>query len=143
MNKYEINNQSREERSQERDFQHLYRQVREIILNNQDYSWGDSRRKIEKYSQLTKLSQTEIILNIMEKFNSDEGALPGQLEDEYINLFYSPERLKENLDQRENFYDIINQWQGEIKGKGIILNNEKVGQRINWLKDNFDQSIAA
>jgi|GEM_PF-1180719 len=140
MNKYEgeINGKSKEEKAEERDFQKLYGQVREIILNNKDYSWGASQDQVQKFSDSMDMPESEVILKILEQFCFQEGALPGQLEEIYINLFYSPEKFIDQLEKGKDFYEIINELQRATKAKGIILDSEAVGRQINWLKNSLD-----
>ena len=145
MNKYEgeINGKSKEERAEERDFQRLYSRVKEIILNNKNYSWGKSQELIEKSSSSTSIAESEIILNILERFYLEEGALPGQLEDEYINLLYSPEKITDRLVRGEDFYEVIKEINRETRDRGIILSSELVGQQIDRLKKNLELTEAA
>ena len=105
----------------------IYTDFREIVLNNKNYALGAAKELLDSLSPSDARK-------IFEKFNTLEGALPGDLENEYIKLVYSPLNLEEKMASGNSFYQALALIAQEIKDKKIILNNELVQAQVKTLE---------
>ena len=125
MNKHEVRNGlSKDERAASRELANIFREFREIVLNNKNYEIGTAR------VLLAKLSEAET-KKIFEMFNYQEGTLTGELETEYIKLVYSPSSLEAKMKEGKTFYEALSAIAWEIKNAHLELNPDLVQEQVN------------
>ncbi len=127
MNKYEaksaFSSNSKEGRAAKLELDQVFRQFREIVLNNEDYALGSAK-------ELLKTLDESDAKKIFEMFNYQEGALPDNLGIEYIKLVYSPESLEVKMAEGKTFYEALSTIGWEIKNAHIDLNQDLVQEQI-------------
>lgn len=122
---------SKKEHAEEQEFNRVYNKIREAILNNKKgYTLGAAR---EIFESLT-LSEAK---RVLEMFNEQEGALPGELGDEYIKLVYSPSGLLEKMEKGQTFYEAVASLSKDVRDKHIILDNDAIQIRIKKSSDDI------
>lgn len=132
MNRYQENNfLTTADKQQAVNLNRLYAQARELILRSDNYSFN---QVTELLAEQENINQLEAQIFILEKFNRDEGALPGELEEVYLNLKYSPDLWAEKITAGEDFYDLVKEVNNDLRKKGISLNNDLIKERVNELK---------
>ena len=124
MNKYESGGAfSKDNRTAKLEFDKLYHEFREIVLNNKDYALGKARDILEEMDP-------KDARKMFEMFNYQEGALPDNLASEYVKLVYSPENLQEKMATGKTFYEALSAISWEIKNAHIELNQDLVDAQI-------------
>ncbi len=125
MNKYEARSGvSKDEQAANRELSHVFHKVKEIVLNNKDYSLGAARELMADLSE-------EEAKKIYEMFNFQEGALPDELAIEYIKLVYSPSSIEKKIHEGKTFYESLSAIAWEIKNAHLELNPDLVQEQIN------------
>ena len=114
---------SKAERATNRGLAQVFREFREIVLNNRGYRLGTARELFEKLSA----DETK---QVLEMFNQQEGSLLGELEEEYIKLAYSSESLAAKMKEGLTFYEALGAIAREIKGAHIELNPDLVQSQV-------------
>lgn len=125
MNKYETKSfvSSKEEWAAKSELEQVFKQFREIVLNNKDYSLGAAKELLETLGERDSKK-------IFEMFNYQEGSLPDNLGAEYIKLVYSPESFESKMSEGKTFYEALSAIAWEIKNAHIDLNSDLVQAQI-------------
>lgn len=133
MNKLEVRNGlSKDERAASRELASVFREFREIILNNKNYELGTARELLAKLSE-------EEAKKIFEMFNYQEGSLTGELETEYIKLVYSPVSLRAKMKEGKTFYEALSAIAWEIKNAHLELDPGLVQAQVKASKEEIDE----
>jgi len=113
----------------------IYNDFREIVLNNKNYALGEARELLDSLSP-------DEARKIFEKFNTLEGALPGDLENEYIKLVYSSLNVREKMAGGETLYQALAEIAQEVKEAKVILNNDLVQAQVKSLTKELESDKA-
>ncbi len=133
MNKYEARSGvSKDEQAANRELNQVFHQVKEIVLNNKNYTLGAAREL------MANLSETEA-KKVYELFNFQEGALPDELAVEYIKLVYSPSSIEKKMTEGKTFYESLSAIAWEIKNAHLELNPELVQAQIDLSSKSLKQ----
>lgn len=133
MNKYDVmSGLSKTEREASRGLANIFREFREIVLNNKDYRLGAARDLLER------LSESEA-KKIFEMFNYQEGSLTGELEEEYIKLAYSPASLETKMKEGKTFYEALSAIAWEVKNAHLELNPDLVQTQVKLSRQELDK----
>lgn len=132
MNKYESGGAfSRENREAKLEFDKLFHDFREIVLNNKDYALGKARDILDDMNE-------KDAKKIFEMFNYQEGALPDNLAAEYVKLVYSPESMKAKMATGKTFYEALSVIAWEIKNAHIELSQDLVDAQVKLSAKELD-----
>ncbi len=132
MNKYESGGAfSKDNRAAKLEFDKLYNEFREIVLNNKDYALGKARDILDAMDE-------KDARKIFEMFNYQEGALPDNLAAEYVKLIYSPESLKTKMALGKTFYEALSVIAWEIKNAHIELNQDLIDAQVKMSAKELD-----
>lgn len=124
MNKYESGGAfSKDNRAAKLEFDKIYHEFREIVLNNKDYALGKARDILENMDPKDARKAFEM-------FNYQEGALPDNLAAEYVKLIYSPDNLKSKMALGKSFYEALSAIAWDIKNSHIELSQELVDAQV-------------
>jgi len=124
MIKYELGGgPSKDERAAGRELSSIFREFREIILNNKNYELGAARKLLENLSE-------DEAKKIFEMFNRQEGSLTGELETEYIKLVYSPASLAAKMAEGKTFYEALSAIAREAKNANLELEPSLVQAQV-------------
>lgn len=124
MNKYEARNGlSRDEQAANSELGKVFREFRDIVLNNKNYELGKAR------DILKNLNENEA-KKVFELFNHQEGALPDELAIEYIKLVYSPASISAKMGEGKTYYESLSAIAWEIKNAHLELNPDLVQEQI-------------
>ncbi|MEI6528968.1 MAG: hypothetical protein WCN88_00995 [Candidatus Falkowbacteria bacterium] len=124
MNKYEARNGlSRDEQAANSELGKVFREFRDIVLNNKDYELGKAR---EILSTLNEKDAKKLF----ELFNHQEGALPDELAIEYIKLVYSSASIGAKMAEGKTYYEALSAIAWEIKNAHLELNTDLVQEQI-------------
>lgn len=124
MNKYEARNGlSRDEQAANRELEKVFREFRDIVLNNKNYELGKAR------DILKTLNESEA-KKVFELFNHHEGALPDELAIEYIKLVYSPASISAKMGEGKTYFESLSAIAWEIKNAHLELNPDLVQEQI-------------
>lgn len=125
---------NQQEKKMKKSFNRLYSKARELILKDKDYSFHQVLDLVSESDDKPINSASEMSIKILEKFNQDEGALPGKLEEAYLDLILDKSVLQERLESGEDFHDIIKNINEELRQKKIVVNKDLLASKINQLK---------
>lgn len=132
MNKFEVLETTKQaDKKQPQTLSRLYFQARELILNSSNYNF----HQVDDLLANSDLDQVLAKRYILENFQRDEGALPGELEEVYLDLLFQESLSTERLAAGEDFYEIIKQINEELRQKNIIVNKELLTAKINQYKE--------
>ncbi len=118
---------SKEKRAANRELNQVFHHLRELVLNDKNYSFRHGSEKDQKL--VASLNDEEMKL-ILEMFNTSEGSLPGELESEYIRVAYSPARLVAKIKEGKTFYEALSAIAWEVKNAHIELNPDLVQAQV-------------
>lgn len=124
MNKYESGGAfSKDNRAAKLEFDKLYLEFREIVLNNKDYKLGKAKDILNEMDE-------KDARKMFEMFNYQEGALPDNLAAEYVKLIYSPDSFRAKMAMGKSFYEALSVIAWEIKNAHIELDSELVDTQV-------------
>ncbi len=138
------NHFSKKDGERERAKQRVYRAVFKDILDSDSYGFNfETNKKFEKIVNETDISNEEMQVYILERFQKDQGALPGELGKRYANLVYSIDKIKSKLETGLDFHKAIIDISKEVRDKNIILDKDVVNELIDSAKRDLAISEAA
>jgi len=141
-----LNLLSRKEEKEERSRDKIYQKVvREMIAENKFYLYLSTgmEKKVEDFLIEENVSRDEFDKIVLEIFHKEQGALPGELGDRYMELVYSREEIGKRMGESESFYKVIAEIDKELKEKNIFLDKNKVDELIKEIGKDLDIALAA
>lgn len=98
----------------------------EILQNNYRMNYK-AWKFINKFADETGRNIDDLVLDILERFNHEQGALPGELEEKYISLaFNSAAVRKKMIDDNCDFRKAAAAIASNIAKKGIVLVDQEL-----------------
>jgi hypothetical protein len=101
----------------------IFFDFKEEVLKSNDYNFNN-----EKGLEGLKL------IEILERFNKEEGALPGKLEKQYLDLILDKDKIKQKMDEGEDFYEIIKSINKDLRQKNIVIEKTLFSEKVDELK---------
>jgi len=127
MNKYELNGAlSPADRAAKVELNKFYNKFHDhVIANKKKNTLGNMREEFEALSPADAKK-------VLEYYNNLEGALSGELEEEYIKIVYSIENIEAKMEsEAKSFYEVISAIAWETKNAHIILDSELVKKQVD------------
>ena len=110
----------------------LYSEVEQKVLDSGQYSLDTAQDLLTEFIEETGGDRTEITLTILERFNHDQGALPDELGETYVRLFFSPEAIKDKmLADNLDFHEAVSALALSAKEKKISLDKDLIDQAVD------------
>jgi hypothetical protein len=132
---FENNDKSRYDLKQERTDNQFYKRIEQEVLES-DYHL--SRRAliwINKYATETNQSEAEATLSFLEQFNEAQGALPDELGEEYVRLFFSADNIRKRMETGLDFYQAVAALAVAAKEKQVILDERLINKAAKIAAD--------
>jgi hypothetical protein len=104
----------------------IFFDFKEEVLKSNDYNFNNEKG----------LEDLELI-KMLERFNKEEGTLPGQLEIQYLNLILDKDKIKQKMDEGEDFYEIIKSINKDLRQKNIVIEKTLFSEKVDELKREF------
>ena len=141
-NQFEAEIQSREELKKERQENQSYKKIEQEILNSRDYAINDRAQElIAGLAFEQSKSEEEVMLSVLERFNREQGALPGKLGQEYINILFSAENISRRMKESgNNFHETIANIAVAAKEKKIYLDAEEINRAVALAMNILDKA---
>ncbi|HBA36878.1 TPA: hypothetical protein DCZ15_03315 [Candidatus Falkowbacteria bacterium] len=132
---FENNDKSRYDLKQERTENQFYKKIEQEILNS-DYCLNDKARVlINQYAFGMNQNETEATLSFLEHFNDEQGALPDELGEEYVRLFFSADNIQRRMETGLDFHQAVAALAVAAKEKQVILDERLINKAVKIAAD--------
>lgn len=110
----------------------LYNRVRQDIMDNtQGFLSEKAQGWINYFADRNGRAVNEVLMNILEKFNEEQGALPDRLKEEYVSVIFSAVNIQKKMAEGNlTFREAAAILAANVKKKKIFLDEEAVNQAI-------------
>lgn len=114
----------------------IYHRVEQEILKSRNYTLNDEAlRIIAAAAAQSRQSEAVTTMAILEQFNEEQGALLGELGQEYVRLAYAPEMIEKWLAENngsectpQSFHEAVAGISAAIRQKKIFLDKELINR---------------
>ncbi len=113
----------------------IFRDLEILLLERKKFQLTpDLEESLLELADAEGVTIEEIKKEFLEYFKVDEGTLPGDLHKEYIELIFSEENIKAQMEQGKNFNEAVAALAVEVKREGLELDKDVINEVIEELR---------